>query len=164
MQRRRQRKCRHCGQLYQPDPRNRWHQIYCSVAVCQAASKQASQRRWARSGKGRRYARRPKHGQRVKAWRAAHPGYSTRRRKKSVALQDVLIPQPDSPQRDTPVLNGTPAIIPAPPSNDLSSTALDSQALNASALQDVLFLQSPFFIGLIAQLTQLPQHVVHFCW
>ena len=43
---RRRRKCRHCGQLFRPDPRNLRHQRYCSAKECRRASKAASQRRW----------------------------------------------------------------------------------------------------------------------
>ena len=46
MMRRRRRKCRHCGQLFRPDPRNLRHQRYCSARACRRASKAASQRRW----------------------------------------------------------------------------------------------------------------------
>ena len=43
---RRRRKCRHCGQLFRPNPRNLRHQRYCSAKECRRASKAASQRRW----------------------------------------------------------------------------------------------------------------------
>ncbi len=46
MTKRRRRKCRNCGQLYRPDPRNLRHQRYCSQPACRRASKAASQRRW----------------------------------------------------------------------------------------------------------------------
>jgi len=55
----RRRKCRHCRQLYDPDPRNHWHQRNCSQPACQQASKAASQRRWRASPKGRDYFRGP---------------------------------------------------------------------------------------------------------
>ena len=46
MSTRRRRKCRHCGQLFRPDPRSVRHQRYCSAEMCRRASKAASQRRW----------------------------------------------------------------------------------------------------------------------
>jgi hypothetical protein len=46
MKRRRRRKCRHCGELFHPDPRNQYHQKYCSEPACRRASKTASQKRW----------------------------------------------------------------------------------------------------------------------
>ena len=33
------RKCKCCLKLFRPDPRNRYHQRYCSVPACRAASK-----------------------------------------------------------------------------------------------------------------------------
>jgi hypothetical protein len=164
MERRRQRKCGHCEQLYQPDLRNRWHQQYCSQAVCQSASKAASQRHWVRSALGRRYFKRPKHAQRVKLWREAHPGYWKRKRQAPVALQDVLIPQTLVAQVDKPKLIGTPLTISTTLPGDLSSAALNLDALKAVALQDVLFTQSPAWFGLIAQLTgvALPDDIAAF--
>ena len=57
MTRERRRKCHHCGQLYSPDLRNRWHQQYCSEPACRQASKAASQDRWRASPEGRDYFR-----------------------------------------------------------------------------------------------------------
>ena len=76
MTRRRQRKCRHCGQLYEPDPRNGRRQRYCSQPACRQASKAASQARWRASPKGRDYFRGSANVLRVQAWRKAHPGLS----------------------------------------------------------------------------------------
>ena len=36
MSTRTRRKCRHCGQLFRPDPRNVRHQRYCSAPACRA--------------------------------------------------------------------------------------------------------------------------------
>ena len=83
MTRCRRRKCRHCGQLYEPDPRNRYHQRYCSQPACRQASKAASQRRWRASPKGRDYFRGSANVLRVQAWRKAHPGYWRKRRKRA---------------------------------------------------------------------------------
>ena len=49
------RKCRHCGQLFRPDPRNLRHQRYCSAKECRRASKAASQRRWLAKAENRDY-------------------------------------------------------------------------------------------------------------
>lgn len=153
MPRGRRRKCRHCGRLYEPDPRNRWHQEFCSHAPCQQASKFTSQRRWARSALGRAYFRRPKNAQRVRLWRERNPGYWRKRRKKSVALQDVLIPQVLVPQVDNPELNGGREQNPPSPPSAFSSMEADLGGGKALALQDVLFLESPAWLGLMAQLT-----------
>ena len=164
MLRRRRRKCCHCELLYQPDPRNRWHQRYCSQAGCQQASKLASQRHWVRSALGRRYARRPEHTQHVRDWRAEHPKYWKRKRQKPVALRDVLIPQPLAPPVDKPILIGPPLTIPSGLLDDLSSTASDLEALKGLALLDVLFTQSSVWIGLIATLLgiELPEDIASF--
>ena len=41
-----QRKCLCCGLFFDPDPRNRERQRYCSAADCRRASKAASQAVW----------------------------------------------------------------------------------------------------------------------
>ena len=59
------RKCRHCGQLFRPDPRNLRHQRYCSAKECRRASKAASQRRWLAKTENRDYFRGPEQMARV---------------------------------------------------------------------------------------------------
>ena len=59
------RKCRHCGQLFRPDPRNLRHQRYCSAKECRRASKAASQRRWLAKAENRDYFRGPEQMARV---------------------------------------------------------------------------------------------------
>ena len=63
---RRRRKCRHCGQLFRPDPRNLRHQRYCSAKECRRASKAASQRRWLAKAENRDYFRGPEQMARVR--------------------------------------------------------------------------------------------------
>ena len=75
MTQRRRRKCRNCGQLFRPDPRNLRHQRYCSAPACRTASKAASQQRWLAKAANREYFRGAANVARVRAWRAAHPGY-----------------------------------------------------------------------------------------
>ena len=57
MSTRTRRKCRHCGQVLRPDPRNVRHQRYCSAPACRRASKAASQRRWLAKEANRDYFR-----------------------------------------------------------------------------------------------------------
>ena len=76
---RRRRKCRHCGQLFRPDPRNLRHQRYCSAKECRRASKAASQGRWLAKAENRDYFRGPEQVARVRTWRAAHPGYGRKK-------------------------------------------------------------------------------------
>lgn len=128
MTRTRRRKCRQCGQLYEPDPRNRYHQRYCSQPACRQASKAASQRRWLTSPNGEDYFRGSANRQRVKAWRQAHPGYWRKRSQMSRALQDHCAPQ---------------VLVPAE----------DKAILNSRALQDLIRTQGLALTGLVAQLT-----------
>ena len=89
MKRHRRRKCRHCRELFLPDPRNLRHQHYCSKPECRRASKAASQRRWLSKPANRDYFRGAANVQRVRAWRAAHPGYWQRTGPQTgIALQE----------------------------------------------------------------------------
>ena len=124
----RRRKCRHCGQLFRPDPRNVRHQGYCSARACQRTSKAASQRRWLAKTGNRDYFRGPEHVARVRAWRAAHPGYARKKSSRRRALQEHSSAQPI----------------------DISK---QSDLLNAPALQDLSCAQSLVLTGLIAHLT-----------
>jgi hypothetical protein len=127
--RKRKRKCRHCREFYIPDPRNRWHQRYCSKPACRKASKTASQRHWLTSGKGQGYFEGEDNIRRVLEWRAAHPKYWQRGRPDGRdALQDVLFGEVVAAQG----VRGR---------------------LNTSALQDLLTPQPALLVGLIAKLT-----------
>ena len=88
---RRRRKCRHCGQLFRPDPRNLRHQRYCSAKECRRASKAASQRRWLAKAENRDYFRGPEQMARVRAWRAAHPGYGRKKSPRRPACNRSLV-------------------------------------------------------------------------
>jgi hypothetical protein len=126
---RRRRKCRHCGELYTPDPRNRWHQKYCCKAECRQASKKAAQCRWLSSDGGSGYFQSPENVTRVQQWRLAHPGYWKRPgTERPDALQEVL-------------------------SSEVVETKEDTHSLNIRALQDVCSSQPALLIGLIASLT-----------
>jgi len=125
----RKRKCRNCGGLFCPDPRNLRHQHYCSKPVCRKASKAASQRRWLRKPQNRDYFRGAENVQRVRAWRAAHPGYWRHSGSQGgIALQEDSLAQP------------------------IENTG-KSPSLAALALQDLLGAQPFVLIGLIANLT-----------
>ena len=94
MKRHRRRKCRSCGELFRPDPRNLRHQHYCSKPPCRQASKAASQRRWLDKSQNRDYFRGSANVQRVRAWRATHPGYWRRTDPQAeVALQEDSMAQ-----------------------------------------------------------------------
>ena len=125
----RKRKCRNCGDLFRPDPRNLRHQHYCSKPACRRASKAASQRRWLGKPQNRDYFRGTANVQRVQDWRATHPGYW-----RHTGLQGGIALQEDSLMQ--PIEN-----------NGKSPT------LTALALQDLLGAQPFVLIGLIANLT-----------
>ena len=121
-----QSKCLACGEIFTADVRNRGRQKYCAKRDCRAAGKAARQRRWLDKPENRDYFNGPEHVDRVRAWRAAHPGYwRSHRRGRQRALRDALTPQ----VLETP--------------KDLTSLAL----------QDALRSQGTVLIGLIAHLS-----------
>jgi len=129
-----QRKCLCCGLFFDPDRRNRKRQRYCSAAACRRASKAASQAGWLTHPHNVGYFRDPVHVARVRAWRAAHPGYGRLRRRAPRALQDRLIAQvPDSTEQ-------------SPNRGEIAAVCA------APALQDSLNTLAPALAGLIAHL------------
>lgn len=120
-------KCLCCKTLFRPDPRTANRQKYCSKPDCRAASKRASQRRWAGKPENRDHFQGPVHVERVRAWRKAHPGYWKRtQRSHRCTLQDECGSQDTDKQSD--------------------------KAKNtARALQEEIFLQPAFIVGLISQ-------------
>lgn len=129
VRRTRRRKCKHCGTLFSPDPRNATRQRYCSQTECRKVSKASSQKRWLQKPENQDYFLGPHNVERVQHWRKDHPGYWRRKSTKPpIALQDPLIVQ-------------------ALENNDNRSD------FAPHALQDFLMLQPAVFIGLISQLT-----------
>jgi hypothetical protein len=123
----RKKRCRHCKDLFYPDPRNDGRQKFCSRPECRKASKAESQRRWLNKPENRNYFRNPENVARVQQWRREHPGY-WRGSFKENALQDSLSP-------------------------DIKQNQIFTVKLAPGALQDVLLEQRAVLIGLIAQLT-----------
>ena len=121
----------HCNELYQPDPRNRTRQRYCSEAACRRASKQASQARWLAEPGNAEYFRGAANTERNRAWRRANPGY-WKGSQGSGTQQD-----PSSSQR-------------ADNQEDKASQA-------GIAQQDPSRVQLAVFVGLIAKLTDSTQ-------
>ena len=122
------RTCLNCGEPFTADARNARHQRYCTAVACKAASKRASQANWLAKPENRDYHRGPESVARVKAWRAAHPGYSRRTR---------LLPEP---VQDDWITAAAAAITP-PPASEPTPPALPAQtSCNAPAapLQDLL--------------------------
>ena len=125
------RKCKCCLKLFRPDPRNRRHQYYCSAPDCRAASKAASQARWRAKPENQSYFRGAVNIARVRAWRSRHPGYWRKGRRAGVALQDVSMAQP-------------------------IGSAITTDAVAGSPLQEFLTAQPAVLIGLIAHMTGTP--------
>jgi hypothetical protein len=121
-----QSKCLCCGEIFTVDVRNRGRQKYCWKRTCRAAGKAARQRRWLGKPGNQDYFCGPEHVERVRTWRAAHPGYwRAHRRSRRVTLQDALTAQAPETPAD----------------------------LTRRALQDALRCQGPVLIGLIAHLS-----------
>ena len=127
-----QRKCWCCRQFFVPDRRNRRRQHYCSATACRRASKTASQTAWLSQPQNQDYFRDATHVERVRQWRAAHPGYGRGRRRIPVALQDRLIAQVIEP-------------------------AAESGVRTDVALQDPWMAPQPMLAGLIAHLFDVAQ-------
>ena len=122
------RKCKHCGMLFLPDPRNATRQRYCSKSECRKASKASSQKQWLQKPENQDYFRGPDNVELVQCWRKAHPGYWRKKKNKPHALQDPLNLQ-------------------------LTENNDNKDDFMIHALQDSLILQPAVFIGLISQLT-----------
>ena len=129
-----QRKSLNCAEFFTPDQRNRSRQHYCTRPECRKASKAAAQAAWLAKPANIDYFRDPTHVARVQAWRAAHPGYSRKRVRATVALQDSLPTQVTDCIEETTHRGEMPAVL---------------------ALQDVFSPASPILTGLIAHLFSL---------
>lgn len=90
MGRSRRRKCKHCGELFIPDHRNRNKQRYCTSPACRKASKAAGQKKWLQKAENKNYFRCPENVHRVQLWRKDNPGYWKNRQTKQKPLQDHL--------------------------------------------------------------------------
>ena len=122
-------KCLQCGEFYRADARNRKRQKYCRKPECVRASKRASQRRWLGKKENQDYFKGPENGERVRAWRKAHPGYWRKKRAvPGIALQEILKSQVAAPKQE-------------------------AKQDAAIALQDLLRTQDPLVLGLMIHLT-----------
>jgi hypothetical protein len=120
--------CRHCKELFWPNPHNATRQEYCRKPECIRSSKADSQKRWTEKPENRNYFCGSINVQRVQQWRKGHPGYWRKKSEKTTsALQETLKEQPAENNMDT----------------DLSS----------GALQDIVKAQPLVLLGLIANFT-----------
>lgn len=122
------RNCKHCRQLFRPDPRNANKQKYCSLPECRNASKAASQKKWLAKTENRDYFQGPENTRRVQEWRKGNPGYWRNQRAKKEPLQDHS-------------------------NSETTHTQVVTVNLQDSALQDLLTDQQAVFVGLLAHLT-----------
>lgn len=89
------RNCLNCKLLFAPDYRHRRDQLYCGKPACKKARQAASLKRWREHPENKDYWRGPWNTERVQEWRAAHPEYWKRvKRKKGadrgIALQNAM--------------------------------------------------------------------------
>ena len=95
--------CPHCNVSFLPAPQNRHRQKYCNRTLeCRAESHRQSQRTWCKKPENRDYFRGSVHVERVRQWRADHPGYS-RKRASPDALHDSCIENPVQNQAVAPL-------------------------------------------------------------
>jgi|JI7StandDraft_1071085.scaffolds.fasta_scaffold91450_2 hypothetical protein len=132
-----QRKCLCCGEFFFPDHRSVGRQRYCSAPDCRRASKATSQASWLAKTENQDYFKGAVHVERVRAWRAAHPGYSRPRPAQWRALQDPLPAQvPDSVEQ-------------------IANRGAPPETPGEAALQDLLNPSTALLAGLIAHLFEV---------
>jgi hypothetical protein len=124
------RKCRHCGRMFTPDPRNQDRQYYCSTPECRRISKLASQRRWSRKTENLAPYRGEEEVRRVQKWRETHPGYWKKKWPSSNRMQ-VVSPQAVKPDQES----------------------CNACGGCAATLQDVCLAKTPLFVGLLSLIT-----------
>jgi hypothetical protein len=127
------RNCLHCSDVFEPDVRHRHDQRYCRKPACQLARRAVNSRRWREQPEHKDWWRGEWNVRRVRQWRAQHPGYWKRwKRKKTVALQIAINP--------TQATEGT---------VDASPAGADCAT---NRVPELLKMQSPVVVGLIAQM------------
>jgi len=126
--------CLHCHGSFVPDCRHRHDQRYCVKPKCKRARQAASLQRWREKPENQEFWRGEWNVERVREWRAKHPGYWKRgKRKKAVALQNAMKPTETAQEE-----------------SDKPGSAENCATKRIPAL---LAEQSPVVVGLIAQLT-----------
>jgi hypothetical protein len=103
-------KCLHCRELQYCEPRSRGRQRYCAKPGCRKASKAASQRRWLGKAENVDYFRGNANVERVRRWRAAHPGYWRKGEApqqdalQETCMEQVIVAEQDAVQKAAPAL------------------------------------------------------------
>jgi hypothetical protein len=125
-----------------PSPCKRATQRFCAKPACRKASKTHSQRQWQR--KNPHYFKGAEHVERVRRWRASHPGYSRgrKRRKTPEPLQDLAPAQAE----ELELLAKAPESSP----RDFAQREPAVTSCNGAALQDLASVQVPLLAGLVS--------------
>lgn len=126
--------CFHCNRLFVPDCRHRRDQRCCARPACKRARQAASLQRWSEKPENRDYWRGAWNVERVRQWRAAHPGYWKRAQTGDKA-----------PLQNAMKLTGV-----AEPTADKANLDGECATKRIAAL---LREQSPVVVGLIVQMT-----------
>lgn len=85
-------RCAACGALFIPDYRAAGRQRFCAQAECRKVRRRESQRRRLAKTGNAAYHSGDEPARRVKAWRAAHPGYWRKNAAKSVPMSSSHSP------------------------------------------------------------------------
>lgn len=130
-------KCLHCKGPFRPDSRNEGRQRFCSGPDCRKASKRHSQAQWLSKPANADYFQGSANTERVRQWRARHPGYWKRSG------------QPRTPRTADSGLPKTPDVPVAQPLNpNAGPVALQDACL--APLQDSSTSYHPVIVGLVA--------------
>lgn len=131
-------KCLNCKEEGKSEPRSAGRQRYCGKEGCRRASKAASQRRWVSREENAGYFRGKENCERVRRWRAAHPGYW---RKKAAAEEERELRRESEAQ--------------SAEDKRLDGKSEPAVALQDSweALQEICSSQPALFVGLISVMT-----------
>lgn len=130
-------KCLHCKGPFEPEPRNRGRQSFCTKPDCRQASKRHSQAKWLSQPANADYFKGSANTERVRQWRARHPGYWKRsgqpRAPRAQISGQEKRPETSDHQTLNPTSNPVALQDPCPP-----------------PLQDPLFAYHPVLVGLVA--------------
>ena len=140
----RRRRCKHCDDLYKPDPRNLKRQKFCRKSKCKDASKRYSQQKWLKKSKNKDHFSGPVNVIRVQQWREQNPGYwKCKKSKKATPLIEGAL-------RETLSVN----------TNTGKGFSID---LMQNALQDSLSAETLVIIGFDTQLNKIAlQEIIDF--
>jgi len=144
-------KCLCCRTFFRPS-KGHPQQRFCTLPECRKASKQSSQRQWLERSPD--YFRGPEHVERVRNWRAAHPGYSRGKKRKPKArkcqgaLQDLVSTQVPEQEAVAPTHERQSSSFPLKEGAPISADSCSNRTL-----QDLVRVQVPLLVGFIVSTT-----------